>query len=163
MHRLLSVLLLTTACASGPHVYADDGAPEGIPKSARAHCRSWAGELAQEAGAEGISEAIRICLDGLLRADCAEEMARTAQRLEDDGKGDATYFFRFPGVWEPADVHQQALEVAQAACSSSGLAMMKAMLLFDGIRNARGGRIPWASFGAPGPRGSMCREGCPTK
>lgn len=160
MHRLgYAVLLLTlTACASGPHVYADEGGPAGIPKSARAHCRSWADELKAKSGS--MSEKAAICLDALLRADCADELAKHATDLEEAGKGQDAFFFRFPGAWEPADVHQEAMEMANAACLPSGLAMMQALAALEGIRNAYGGRIPWASFGAPKPGGGMCRTGC---
>lgn len=159
--RLAVLAILTlSACASGPHVYADDGAPESIPKSARAHCRSWAGDLAKDVLREDTDIRTVACLDALLRADCADELARTATDLEEQGKSDAAFFFRFPGAWEPADVHQEVMQIANAACLPSGIAMMKALAMLEAIRNARGGRIPWASFGGPNPSGSMCRDGC---
>lgn len=162
MHRILAVLLLTASCATGPHVYSDEQ-PEGLPKSARAHCRSWAQELAKKAGGDGLNERVATCLDALLRVDCADEMARAASELEAQGKVDAAFFFRFPGAWEPADVHQQAWEVAQEVCLKGGTAMFIASQLLHGIRAQHGGRIPWSSFGSPRPGTGMCREGCPAK
>lgn len=158
MRRFAVLLLTLTACASGPHVYADEQ-PEGLPKSARAHCRSWAGEVAKEAGGQGLNDKVAACLDALLRVDCADEMARVASKLEAEGKADAAFFFRFPGAWEPADVHQQAMEVANGACLTGGTAMFIASQLLHGIRSQHGGRIPWASFGAPSS-GGLCRTGC---
>lgn len=163
MRRILAAILsLSTACATGPHVYADDGPPAGVPKSARAHCRTWAAELAREAGADGAQDAIRTCLDGLLRADCAEELARDAEQLERRGNVQAAFWFRFPGAWEPDEVPEQADELKQVACTNAKT-MAAALALFHGIRHGRGGRIPWSSFGAPGPGAGMCREGCPAK
>lgn len=157
MRHTFAVLLLTiTACASGPHVYADEQ-PEGLPKSARAHCRSWAGELAKEGGA--MDERTALCLDALLRMDCADDMAKHATDLEEADRGQDAFFYRFPGAWEPADVHQQAMEVANAACAPHGLAMMRALKALDDLRHKHGGRIPWASFGASSA-GGLCRTGC---
>lgn len=156
MRLAVLAALSLSACASGPHVYADEQ-PEGLPKSARAHCRSWAGELAKEA--PGLDERTALCLDALLRVDCADTMAKHATDLEEAGKGHDAFFYRFPGAWEPADVHQQAMELANAVCLPHGLAMMRALHALEGIRNARGGRIPWASFGAPSS-GGQCRTGC---
>lgn len=164
MRRTIAGLTITlTACASGPHVYADEQGPAGIPKSVRAHCRSWAEDLAKEAGSEGAADDVRRCLDSLLRADCAEELARVAEQLERQGKGESVFFFRFPGAWEPDEVHEQVMEINNAACLKSGRSMMLALHLFHGLRNSKGGRIPWATYGAPTPSTGMCREGCPAK
>lgn len=149
-----------TACASGPHVYADDGSPEGIPKSARAHCRSYAAEMV---GGEDqrLHESILQCLDGILRRDCAEEMAREAERLNRKGQDEAPFWFRFPGAWEPDEVAEQAEELKEAACEGAKAAAVAAALHLAGkIRSRYGGRIPWSSFGAPRPGTGMCLEGC---
>lgn len=164
MHRLgfAALLLILTACASGPHVYADE-APKGIPKAARAHCRSYAEQLAHEAGAEGLHSQIRRCLDGMLREDCSEEMMRVAEQMEKQRQGESAFFFRFPGAWDRDVLEDEAEALKESACANIPAAAYTAALrLFHGIRHGKGGRIPWASYGAPSS-GGMCRDGCPAK
>lgn len=157
--RLAVLAVVLTACASGPHVYADES-PRGIPKAARAHCRSYAERLASEAGAEGLAEQIRQCLDGMLREDCAEEMMRTTEGLQKKGKEKDAYFFRFPGAWDRDVLEDEAEALKESVCTNIPAAAYTAALrFFHGIRHGKGGRIPWASFGAPSA-GGMCRTGC---
>lgn len=157
--RLAVLALFLAACATTPHVPADER-PKGIPKSARAHCRTEAVNIARDNGGEGLRDDVRQCLDLKLRLDCAWEMLRRAEDLERRGKGDANFFAKFPGVWDRDTLEDEleAMEEAETACDNAKAAAA-ALALFHGIRAASGGRIPWGErgWGSPG----MCRGACP--
>lgn len=174
MRCILSLALcLFLACASGPHVYADDAAPTGIPKSARAHCRGESQTLADEYRQNGLAEKYRVdaanplvlaCLDGMLRADCAMEMLRTAEALEKAQRDTAAFFFKFPGGWDRDEVEDSSEALKESVCQSLPIGLQAlAIHMFHQIRFANGGRIPWGSRGWATPGSTRCFDSCPAK